>query len=199
MKKTKILALLLCLVVCLSVVTGCNLITRNDKAYFEAVVATISYADGTKEDIKKRELLMGYNSYGYNYEQNYGQTRKEAIKTTLDSIIDQHLTIKAVKDYYAEKKEDLFNGRETTYLWDTTFDAIYGNLQSYYEEVTGEKAPSADSSSSESGSAYTPYEKQVYLEEVQVENKFPKVKYDENGKIQRDEDGNVVYERDHHL
>lgn len=196
MKKRKFLALVLCLVVCLSVVTGCNLISRNDKAYFEAIVCTITFADGTKDEITKRELLMGYNSYGYNYEQNYGQTRKEAIKTTLDSIVDQHLTIKATRDYYANKGQELFNGRETTYLWDQTYSSIYGNFKSYYQNVTGEKSTSGDNSSTDSSSAYIPYEKKVYLDEIEVENKFPKPELDESGKIQKDENGNIKYEKD---
>ncbi len=192
MKKRNYFALILCLVVCLSVVTGCNLITRNDKAYFEAIVCTIDYADGTKDEITKRELLTAYNSYGYNYEQNYGQTRQEAIKTTLDTVVNQHLTIKAVRDHY---QDNLFNGRETTYLWDSTYNSIYSNLKSYYEDVTGEHS-SSSSDATDTKYGYSPYEKQVYLDEVEVTNKFPKPKIDAGGKVEKDENGKVVYETD---
>ena len=97
--------------ICLSVLSGCSLVTRNDKAYYEASVASISYVDGTSEKISKRELLTAYNSYGYNYYQNYGYTLKKAIETTLNSVVENKLTMKAVEKYYEDKGEELLNDR----------------------------------------------------------------------------------------
>ncbi len=164
--KNKCLALLLCLMLCVSVVTGCNLFTRNDERYYEAVVCTITFTDGQKDKITKRELLMGYNSYGYNYEQNYGQERKQAIDSTLDTIVDQHITVKAVEEYYKNANDVLFNDNETTYLWDRTYAALYENLKDYYDEVVGNKeSTQEDEEEAAEASLYKPYEKKVYLVE----------------------------------
>ena len=156
------------LIMCLSVFAGCSLVTRNDKAYYDAVVGQITYTTGEKETISKQDLISAYNSYGYNYVDNYGMTRKEAFLTTLDTIIDNRLTIKAVETYYAEHPEEgeTLNGNETTYIWDETYDALYSNLHDYLNEVLGIESNDDSSTSNDSDSSvYTPYEQQVYLDE----------------------------------
>ena len=175
--KKKILSLVLCLFMCVSVFAGCNLITRNDKKYYEAIVCTIDFKDGTKDEITKRELLMGYNSYGYNYVQNSGYTMQQAVEETLETIINQHITIKAVEEYYDnlnktngkvegdEGFQPLLNANEKTYLWDITYDAVYGNLKSYYLDIVDIKNGSEDQVTLDK-SVFVPYEKKAYLEEV---------------------------------
>lgn len=168
--KKNFMALLMVLIMCMSVFTGCSLVGVNDERYYEAVVATITYADGEKENVTKRDLIMGYNSYGYNYVENYGYTAQEAVELTLDIIIDQRLTIKEVEDYYAANNLELLNDRETTYLWDQLYDSIYSNLKQYFNQVTGNSSSSSESDSSSSSSSnssiYTPYVKNAKLEEV---------------------------------
>ncbi len=172
--KKKFFALVLCLMMCVSVFAGCSLIERNDRKYFEAVVCTISYVDGTKEEITKRELIMAYNSYGYNYVQNYGYTKEKAVNTTLDTIVDKRLTIKAVNEHYKKLNEGLLetdvnfqpvlNGRETTYVWDNTYASVRDNLKSYFNEIAGIKEGEQSETEAEK-SVYTPYAKAAYLQE----------------------------------
>ena len=133
--KKKFTALVLMLIMCLSVFAGCSLITRNDKKYYEAVVCTISYADGTSDNITKRELLMAYNSYGYNYVQQQG--KQQAIMTTIDSIVNQRITIKAVEDFYKDPNQILLDS-EKTYLYDNTYSSMYSNLMEYYMAIKHE-------------------------------------------------------------
>lgn len=172
--KKKILSLVLCLMMCLSVFAGCSLITRNDQKYFEAVVCSISYVDGTKDEITKRDLLMGFNSFGYNYVQNNGYTQQQAVDATLEALINQRLTIKAVELHYEELNESLegddpnfqpiLNGSETTYLWDETYNAVYGNLKSYFMEILG-ISNGQDEEESANSSVYKPYTKNAELKE----------------------------------
>ncbi len=172
--KRKIFAIILCLIVCLSTVAGCNLVTRNDEKYFEAVVCTISYVDGTKDEITKRELLTGYNSYGYNYQQNYGYSQQEAVEQTLNTIVNQHLTIKAVKNFYEAQKNDddytgadkglLFTDNETTYLWDQTYDAVFSNLKDFYYEISGTSDKTGTEDSSSDSRVYQQYNRGYHLE-----------------------------------
>ena len=169
--KKKLASLVLCLMMCLSVFTGCSLTTRNNQAYFEAVVAQIEYTDGQTENITKRDLLVAYKNYGSQYEEQYG--RQEAIELTLDSLINQKLTYRAVEDYYAETGEEVFNERETTYLWDETYDALYSNLKTYFDEVMDNTGSSSGDSSTteENASAFEQYKSQAYLD------------YDANGNL----------------
>ncbi len=145
---------------CLTVLTGCSLWERNDKNYFEATVATISYKDGSEQKISKRELITAFNSYGYNYVQNYGQSMEEAVKTTLETIIEKYLTIKDVKDTYKANGEELFNDREKSYLWDSTFDAIYSNLKGYLEDYKDDSS-SSDSSENSNVSVFKDYQTKI--------------------------------------
>ena len=142
--KKKIFSLVLCLVMCTAVLTGCNLFGRDLETYYNAVVARINYSyelNGQtiteSEAITKRELINAYNSYGYNYVNNYGYSQHEAVEETLDTIINRKLMIKDVESTYKRENKELFNDRETTYLWESTYDAFYSNLRQYYNEILG--------------------------------------------------------------
>lgn len=152
---------------CLSVFTGCSLVERDDKAFYESDVAYVTYKDGTKDTIKSQELITAYYSYGYNYVNNYGYTKDKAVSETLETIINKRITIKAVKDYYKEKNEDLFNAAEKTYLWDKTYEAVYDNLKSYYFEAIDHKEKESDSASSNetNKSVFSDYESSYELVE----------------------------------
>ena len=156
--------------ICLSVLSGCTLVTRNDRAYYEASVASISYVDGTSENITKRELLTAYNSYGYNYYQNYGYTLKKAIETTLNSVVENKLTMKAVKKYYADNGEEVLNERETTYLYDKTKDALFDNLQSYYEKIVGTTGDgeAEESADEKDAHVFVEYERKAYYQNGEI-------------------------------
>ena len=157
--KKKILSLLLVFMMCFSVFTGCALVERKDEKYYEAVVATITYQDNSTQEITKRELITAFNSYGYNYVQNYGQTTEQAVKTTIETIVEKYLTIKDVKDRYEAMGEELFDASEKSYLWDSTYDAVLSNLKSYLE---GYEEPEGDSSSTNTdASVFTDYSSQI--------------------------------------
>ena len=162
--KKKIFSLVLCLVMCTAVLTGCNLFGRDLETYYNAVVARINYSyelNGQtiteSEDITKRELINAYNSYGYNYVNNYGYTQQEAVEATLDTIINRKLMIKDVKSTYKRENKELFNDSETTYLWESTYDAFYSNLRQYYNEILGIE-DEEDASQEETSGVYERYD-----------------------------------------
>lgn len=158
------------LIMCVSVFAGCSLVGRNDKNYYEATVATISYVDGTTEDINKRDLITAFNSYGYNYVQNYNYTTEQAVKQTLETIINRRITIKAVEKYYKDRNEDLLLGSETTYLYDETYQAIYSNVKSYLEDLPSSE--NEDSTEETNKSVFEDYKSTVYLDEDLVIRKY---------------------------
>lgn len=128
----------------MTVLTGCNLFGTDLETYYNTVVATINYSyelNGEtieeSENVTKRELITAYNSYGQDYVNNYGYTQQEAIETTLDTILNRKLMIKDVEVDAKRNNVALFNERETSYLWQSTYDAFYDNLLTYYNEVLG--------------------------------------------------------------
>lgn len=129
---------------CMTVLTGCNLFGTDLETYYNTVVATINYSyelNGEtieeSENVTKRELITAYKSYGQDYVKNYGYTQQEAIETTLDTILNRKLMIKDVEVDAKRNNVALFNERETSYLWQSTYDAFYDNLLTYYNEVLG--------------------------------------------------------------
>ena len=142
--KKKLFSLVLCLLMCMTVLTGCNLFGTDLETYYNTVVATINYSyelNGEtieeSENVTKRELITAYKSYGQDYVKNYGYTQQEAIETTLDTILNRKLMIKDVEVDAKRNNVALFNERETSYLWQSTYDAFYDNLLTYYNEVLG--------------------------------------------------------------
>ncbi|MBP3431496.1 MAG: hypothetical protein J6K39_01400 [Clostridia bacterium] len=160
--KRKIAALLLVLIMCVSVFTGCSLWERDDKAFYESVAGRVTYTDGQVDEITNRELIMAYRSYGYNYVDNYGYTVEQALEVTLGTVVDNKVKIKDVKECYEEKNEALFNDREKTYLWNTTFDSLYSNLTEYYNNILGLKSSDESNSSEQTNSSvYEEYDRQT--------------------------------------
>ena len=128
----------------MTVLTGCNLFGTDLETYYNTVVATINYSyelNGEiieeSENVTKRELITAYKSYGQDYVKNYGYTQQEAIEATLDTILNRKLMIKDVEVDAKRNNVALFNERETSYLWQSTYDAFYDNLLTYYNEVLG--------------------------------------------------------------
>ena len=170
--KKKVFSLVLCLVMCASVLAGCNLFGTDWEKYYNTVVATINYdyvSGGVTHtesvDITKRELINAYKSYGYNYEQNYGYTVEEAIDMTIDTIINRKLMAKDVERTAEENGQALFNDAEKTYLWEETYDALLDNLYTYYEDIIGETSVGGEEAEEEStGTIFEEYDKLAVLQ-----------------------------------
>lgn len=137
MKKKLTGVLLAVMMLSMSVFTGCSLVTRNWEKYYNAIVSTIKYEDNVF-NITKRELINGYNSFGYNYEQYYGKSRKEAIMLTLDQLETRKLTIfEAEKLFKNQNNGEILTKKEKDYLWHETNDALEDNFMTYVDKVTG--------------------------------------------------------------
>ncbi len=137
MKKKLTGLLLAVMMLSMSVFTGCSLVTRNWEKYYNSIVSTIKYEDNVF-NITKRELINGYNSFGYNYEQYYSKSREEAIKLTLDQLETRKLTIfEAEKMFKSQNQGEILTKKEKDYLWHETNDALEDNFMTYVDKVTG--------------------------------------------------------------
>lgn len=177
--KKKILSILLVLCLCVSVFAGCSLVEIDEKSYQDAIVATITYSDGEKDNIDKRELLLAYSSYGYNYnDEENGYSG--AIKQTLNTVIDQHITIKAVKNYYEDLNNDtdptndepLLNDNEKSYLWEQTRSSLFDNIEELYFDILDfEIGESEEDETTEEGVVYKKYVSSVNFENGIIKNR----------------------------
>ena len=170
--KKKLFALMLVVMMCVSVLTGCSLVTDNEKLFYEAIIVTINFKDGTTQEITKRDLIAAYNSYGSDYVEDYDYSEDEALKTTLESVINRKIVCKQVENYYkslpqsaSQEERTMLLGSETTYLWDQTFASLYNNLRTYYNEEKGEENSGETNNDEETPkSLFKEFKPNVYVE-----------------------------------
>lgn len=112
-KTKKLLSFVFALLLSVSLFAGCNLVQVNNAVYYEEVVAEIVYDDNTKQ-FTFDDLLNAYNSYGYQYVQN-GSTTEEAIKSTVDTMIDRYILLEELKKQITLSEDDLNALRRDTY------------------------------------------------------------------------------------
>ena len=156
---------------CMGLLAGCSLVETDYNKYYNQVVAVVENKEtGRKEEITKLDLVSGYQSYGYTYEQYYGYTREEAVKTTLELLENRKITIITAEDEYGYKMDGTgLSAIEKTYLWQQVVDSLNENLQNYYDNIVG-----TDDSSEESDDIiFEGYDKTAKL----VEN------YDSQGNV----------------
>ena len=149
--RKKCAILLLLLISCVSVLTGCNLFSTNNYVALSSIVATSGSISVTRE-----QLLNAYYSSGYYYNYVYGYTQEEAIRMTIDDIIDQEFLLQYIEkhnDKYALTSEDYNIVVSNTYSYlDSRVQTIVDEIRSEYgldvsdvtteeEEETPEYAP----------------------------------------------------------
>lgn len=151
MKKNKFTALFMsvcmCLLTCVSLVAGCSLVTTDMSKYYNTPVASFTYENGEKEEVTKKELITAFNSYGYQYYQNYGMSLSEAYKYTLDAVINQKLVINSAEEKASQANSgEVLTTKQKTYLWEKTYEAIEDNIISYYNDLNNIKEDEEETS-----------------------------------------------------
>lgn len=179
MKAKKIItSILLVLFLCANVLfSACSLVTLNNKAYLKQTVATAGDITITMKD-----LINGYNSFGYSYtEENGGSySTKEAVKKTLDDLVSRELLIKYSKETFGE-----LTITEQNEVYTEVFEYINSELKTLEEEIIKEENLDeilTDDSSEDEKTKITEYTKKierVYNEET---HEFEYVRVKENKK-----------------
>ena len=88
-------------------VSACNLVTSNTERDFNQVVATVEVNQGKKENIYKKDLIMGYLNYGYMYVQYYGYDYATAYKFVLNNLIDNRIVVQVAYDKFENGDAEL--------------------------------------------------------------------------------------------
>ena len=92
---------MLALIISVSSLSACKLITVNDERDLNQVVATVQInKDAPKEEILKKDMIMSYLNYGYMYEQYYGYTREKVFTMIIKDLIENRVYIQnAIEEF----------------------------------------------------------------------------------------------------
>ncbi len=122
-----IIALVMSLIMSVSVISGCKLLTPNTERDFAQVVATVNIGNENAETevITKKDMIMAYMNYGYNYIAQ-GLTQQEVFDFILDGLIDNRVLLQYSMKYFEENGGVVDSSKEK---WSTdrylTADEIY--------------------------------------------------------------------------
>lgn len=125
----KILSLLVTIGMSFSLLVGCNLFSINPDKYYSQVVASAGGHDFTMLD-----LLEAYDLYGSNYTNN-GSSYEEAIKSSLDDMIDKALLI----DYIKENNLVTLTDADYNDIKLSVHESIQSSLTSFEEQIKVER------------------------------------------------------------
>ncbi len=128
--KTKIFAIILCICMCLSVLTGCSLWVKNSQVDNEKIALKIGDTVITKE-----ELIEDYNRF---YQQNSTYFMYYDEETIMDIFYNSVVTNKIVL-LEAEKLVDdgtlVITDSDIQDIWDKVFDYVYSQIDSNEKSI----------------------------------------------------------------
>lgn len=141
------------IVICLSSLAGCSLVEVDTERDMDQVVATVQIESSAPVDkIYKRDMIMAYLNYGYNYEQYYGYTPEQTFTLILDNLVKTRVFVQStIKEYQQTynmtswdavdylNKIDQTEG--TNLVAEAKYDSMYGldQLIHGYEEHGADK------------------------------------------------------------
>ena len=150
MKKRLItfLAVTFSVIMAFSALGGCRLVTKNNERDFDQVVATVNVTE--KEDVYKRDLIMGYLNYGYMYAQYYGWTAARTYNFILDTLIENRIMVQYAYSEF-EENDDIVDETKAKYTAERyldedavtdakydTYKSINDLLKNYTDDGTGD-------------------------------------------------------------
>ena len=176
----KLPKLLICLGLTGSILfTGCSLVQRNSERYLNRTVASCG-----EITVSKQELLNAYNSYGYQYVQNYGYTAEKAVSTLLDELLNNKIILQEAKKYIKVTDEGVTyfaDGDETgtgvklfnknvwqNAVWNDTFESVNSQISTLADTIREELDIEKDKEAEETDPEFKPFEE--YEKKVEYDN-----------------------------
>lgn len=99
------MALVMSVLFMLTGLSGCNLITKDIDRDMNQVVAEISIADGVRDEITKRELILAYMNYGSSYtEDSHNHSQGETFEMILESLIKNKIILQSAMQSFDSGK-----------------------------------------------------------------------------------------------
>lgn len=117
-KLVAIASFILALIMSVSTIGGCKLITTDEEKDMQQVVATVSIQKGVSDKVIKQDLIMDYLNYGYYYVQYQGYTMQKAIELIVDSRVNTLILLQnAKKELNADSSYE--KNTQITNVWDS--------------------------------------------------------------------------------
>lgn len=158
--KKKILLMFALLLTVTFTLSGCTLFTVDQARYLNQSVATITYEDGTREEITKRELITAFSNYGSTLMDSYGYTAEQALDYTVEAVINRRVLLVEAKKTITLTNADLND------IYRETYEALVSNLADYEAEAIDEAhldIVGEFEGSEEEETTYTPYDTQARI------------------------------------
>ena len=158
-----------CLIMLVAVLTGCSTFKVDKVKYYNEVLAKVG-----DECITRFDLVNAYNSYGYNtYVTQQGQSEVEALRSTMDLLVQRELTVKYALDnptkYTLSAYEINKVYRDTL---DSLLDSIDANMQTARKIYNAELDEDAENNEEDSKETFKlseyDYEKRVKIVDGQI-------------------------------
>ena len=147
MRKTffTIASLMMTLIMGLTFLGGCKLITTDAEKDMNQVIATVKISSEMNEadEIYKKDILMGYLNYGYMYEYSYGYSREQVIKLIVNNLINNRVYVQYVMQEFNKSNETIVDSSKDAwdidrYLTDSEqIDALYSTVKGMNDLITG--------------------------------------------------------------
>lgn len=145
--KKRIVAFLLLLAMTVTLLAGCDVITKNEQRDYEQAVATVEYR-GLKDTVTKMDVITAFNSYGYYYVYYYSYTYEDTFDLLLKSLAQQKLLTLYARAYHAEEKglalesslDKLLTANEVAHAINLVNDDMEEALHSIIDELEEEAA-----------------------------------------------------------
>ena len=113
-----IASVVLSLVMGVTFLTGCNLVTVDNERDMNQVVAVVKLEDAPEETIYKKDMVMAYLNYGYMYEQYYSYTQAQTFQLIIDNLVNNRVYVQyAMKEFNAK---GLVVDNTITDVWDVS-------------------------------------------------------------------------------
>lgn len=135
--KKRILSLILCVMLAVTLFSGCNLFETDKNAYYTQVVGRIGDIEVTKE-----KLLEVYNANIETFIDTYGYSAEAATKLFIDSLLEQKLLIQKIDKLIEE--EVASNIEQSQYKYALTNNEYNEAVKAVWETIDSDLSSIAD-------------------------------------------------------
>lgn len=183
-KKFRVIALLL--IACMAfMLSGCDLFPQNNASYYNQIVITTTYNDGTKIEINRQEFLTAFNNYGAEL-MNSGKTEKEAKDATVEALVNRKILVNEAKAIESIVQEIEQEKSEILYQ---TYEALISSAQQYEAQIRKDwdmEQSDFGTSDVKSGTTYKAYEKQAQIVYDEIKDEYRIKKIEDTSKPNRE-------------
>lgn len=132
------------LIMGLTFLGGCKLITTNSKKDMNQVIATVKISSDMEkaDEIYKKDIAMAYLNYGYMYEYSYGYTREKVVKMIVNNLVNNRVYVQYAMQEFNKSNETIVDSTKGN--WDIDryltasekMDALYSTVKNMNELIT---------------------------------------------------------------